>query len=106
ASARAVSFSDEGGLLLQSGSLSVVHSNLTGLATIEVDGLGAIIRMDGNAQTAIAWLPASRTLVHWNGESFVRTAVPELPGDGEVTSVRKLDGNTASLLVSRTDNTV
>src|SRR4051794_13033744 len=106
ASAGAVSFSDDGGLLLQSGSLSLVDSNLTGLATIKVDGLGAIIRMDGNAQTAIAWLPASRTLVHWNGESFVKTGISALPLESEVISVRKLDGNTASLLVSRTDTTV
>src|SRR4051794_9161869 len=62
--------------------------------------------MDGKLETAIAWLPASRALVYWNGSSFVRTVVPGFSVEGRVTSVRKLDGNTVSLLVAKPDTTI
>jgi hypothetical protein len=73
---------------------------------LEVADSEAIVRIDGNLETAIAWFPESQALVHWNGKSFVRTAVPEFSREGVVTSVRKLDGYTASLLVAKPDGTI
>jgi hypothetical protein len=106
ASAVAASFSDDGGLLFQSGTLALVDSKLTTLSTIDVGDSEAIVRIDGKLETAIAWLPASGALVHWDGTSFARTTVHELSGEGTVVSVRKLDRNTASLLVAKSDSTI
>ena len=106
ASALAASFSDDGGLLFQAGSLVLVDAKLATVSTVEVGDSDIIVRVDGNLETAIAWLPASHVLVYWNGKSFMRTAVPEFSGEGTVTSVRKLDGNTASLLVSKPDSII
>src|SRR4051794_20167018 len=86
-SAGPASFSDEGGLLFHSGSLALVDSTLTTVSTMEVGDSDALVRMDGKLETAIAWLPASRALVYWNGSSFVRTVVPGFSVEGRVTSV-------------------
>ncbi len=104
--AETASFSDDGGLIFQSGSLTLVDSKLTALSTTPVAGSDPIVRVDGNLQTAIAWVPASRVLVHWNGESFVSIAVPGLSEGDTVTSVRKLDSSTASLLVQKQDSSI
>jgi hypothetical protein len=99
----AASFSDEGGLILEGGSLSLVDSKLATLSSAEISDPDGLIRLDGTLETAIAWLPSSHALVHWNGKSFSRTPVPELWGQDPVTSIRKLDASTASLLVSKPD---
>ncbi|MFL6450390.1 MAG: hypothetical protein ACJ746_22320 [Bryobacteraceae bacterium] len=104
--ALSASFSDDGGLLFQSGSLALVDSSLTTIATLGVSDSDAVIRIDRGLETAIAWLPASHALVHWNGKSFAKTTVSALPAEATVTSVRKLDRNTASLLVSKPDSTI
>ncbi len=106
AQAGAASFSDSGGLLLQSGSLALVDANLTPVSNTELQDSDAVMRLDGSLETAIAWLPASGALVHWNGQSFVRTAVPEISAVDTVTSVRKIDADTASLFVVKPDTSV
>jgi hypothetical protein len=106
APAEAVSFSDVGGLIFDSGSLSLVDPTLVALSTTRVEDSDVLVRMDGNLNTAIAWLPASHVLVHWNRDSFVRTPVSSLPAEGIITSVRKLDPKTASLLASKPDGTI
>src|SRR3982751_5337898 len=99
----AASFSDEGGLICEGGSLLLVDPKLATLSSAEISDADCLVRLDGTLETAIAWLPASHALVHWNGKSFSRTPVPELWGQDTVTSIRKLDASTASLLVSKPD---
>jgi hypothetical protein len=106
ASAATASFSDDGGLIFQSGSLTLVDSKLTVLANTEINASDPVVRLDGNLQTAIAWIPASRVLVHWNGGAFVGMAVSGISEEDTVTSVRKLDRSTASVLVLKQDNSV
>lgn len=102
-SAQAASFSDTGGLLFDAGSLTLVDAKLDHVSSTEIQDSDAVVRLSGSPETAIAWLPASRVLVHWNGGSFVTTAVPELTLTDTVTSVRRVDARTASLLVVKTD---
>lgn len=106
APAEAASFSVAGGLVFNSGSLALVDPKFVALATTAVEDSDAVVRVDGSLDTAVAWLPKSHVLVHWNGESFVRTTVSGVGEEEAVTSVRKLDARTASLLVSKPDGTV
>lgn len=106
AQADAASFSTAGGLIFNSGSLALVDPELVAVSTTAIEDSDPIVRLDGSLNTAIAWLPKSHALMHWNGESFVRTAVSGIGEEGIVTSVRKLDARTASLLVSKPDSTV
>src|SRR4051812_13971667 len=106
AAAEAASFSDLGGLIFNAGSLILVDPKLATISSTEIEDPDVIIRMDGSLATAIAWLPGSHVLEHWNGQTFVRTAISTLPAEGIVTSVRKLDARTASLLVSKPDSTI
>src|SRR3954454_8118921 len=99
AAAETASFSDAGGLIYNSGSLVLADPKLIALSTTEIEGSEPIVRLDGGVDTAIAWVPSSHVLVHWNGKSFVRTAVSGIAGEDAVTSVRKLDPSTASLFV-------
>jgi hypothetical protein len=104
--ADAVSFSDAGGLLLNSGSLTLLDPNFATLSTFELDGAQAIARVDGGLNSAIAWSPGSHSLVYWNNGSFAKTPVSVLTAEDVVDSVRKLDARTASLLVAKPDGTI
>jgi len=106
APAEAASFSDMGGLIFDSGTLALVDSRLVVLSATQIEDSDALVRIDGSLDTAIAWLPASHVLVHWNGHSFARTAISSLPAEDIVTSVRQLDPKTASLLAAKPDGTI
>lgn len=105
-SAEAVSFSEAGGLILRSGTLVLVDSKLATVATAEVHESSALLRIDDAPETAVAWLPGARALVHWNGKSLAAASLSSIGERDTVTSVRKLDANTASLLVSKPDGTL
>ncbi|MFL6416097.1 MAG: hypothetical protein ACJ74Y_10575 [Bryobacteraceae bacterium] len=106
AEAKAASFSEAGGLIFSPGSLTLADSHFATVASTEVSDSDAILRLDGDLNTAIAWLPMGHLLVHWNGQSFVTIPVAEGSIADGATSVRKLDANTASLLVPKPDTTV
>jgi len=105
-SGEAASFSEAGGLILRSGTLVLVDSKFATVATAEVHESAALLRIDGSPETAVAWLPGSRALVHWNGKSLATASLSSIGEGATVTSVRKLDANTASLLVSKPDGTL
>jgi len=105
-SAEAVSFSGAGGWVLKPGTLALMDSKLTSVVTSEVRESAALFHIDGSIETAVAWLPESHVLLHWNGKSLSSTPV-SLIGEGDTaTSVRKLDANTASFLVSKPGGSV
>jgi hypothetical protein len=105
-SAEAASFSEAGGLISKEGSLVLVDSKLAAVATAELRESGALLRLDGALDTAIAWLPESRVLLHWTGKSFAAASVSFIAEGDKVTSIRKLDANTGSLLVAKPDTTL
>ncbi len=104
--AEAASFSEAGGLISKGGTLLLTDSNLTPVAAADLHSSAALLRVDRTLDTAIAWIPETRVLVHWNGKSLSPVPVASLGEGDRVTSVRKLDANTASLLVSKPDTTL
>src|SRR3954468_14223715 len=66
AAAETASFSDAGGLTFNSGSLVLVDPTLATVAMTGIEDSDVIVRMDGSLNTAIAWLPKSHVVVHWN----------------------------------------
>lgn len=105
-SVEAASFSDAGALLSKSGSLLLLQSTLATVSSIEIPQPASVVHLDRDLTTAIAWLPSSHTLIHWNGKSFLTIAGPDLPVGSRVTSVRKLGESEASLLAVRPDSTI
>jgi hypothetical protein len=103
--ADAASFSDTAGLLAANGQLRLVNRNGVVLAHRPYPGSTPLLNIDHELDTAIAWLPAAHTLLHFNGRDFTTVAV--LPGafDGLVTSVSASSPDFARLLVSHPDHT-
>lgn len=92
-----VSFSDRAGVVLQADRICILDSQGAIIATDGVGDAGGIAAISGGADTAIAWLPAIRTLLWFDGSSFEQR---ELTGDlpGSVISLRR-DGSDALLLL-------
>ncbi len=98
-SADAISFSDSGGLLAKNGTIELIGPSSTVIAEYQSGESAPLVNIDGVLTTAIAWLPAHHSLLHWNGKSFVRTEVSsDLPGP--VTSLHLANPSTAQLLVN------
>jgi hypothetical protein len=62
--------------------------------------------MDGDASSAIAWLPRQSELLTWNGAQCTAIAVQYPALSGLVDSVRMVGGNAAELLVTESDGSV
>jgi hypothetical protein len=105
-SADAVGFSDAGGVLSTGGTLVLMDSKLARVATADVHESSVLLRIDRSIETAVAWLPESQVVLHWNGKSLSAVSVSSIVGGDTVTSVRKLDPNTASFVVSKPDRTM
>jgi hypothetical protein len=65
-----------------------------------------VLNMDGDASSAIAWLPQHSELLIWNGAQFTGIAVQNPALAGLVDSVRIVGGNAAELLVTESDGSV
>ena len=98
-SANLASFSDSGGLIAKTGRIELIGPDSSVIAEYDSAESAPVLNMDGSLTSAVAWLPTSHTLVHWNGSLFVKTAVlTNLPGP--VTAVRIDSPTTAKLLVT------
>lgn len=98
-SADAVSFSDSGGLLAKNGRIQLIEPSAAVIAEYESGESAPLLNVDGDLRSAIAWLPARHSLLHWNGKSFVVTDVASaLPG--VVTSLCLENASTAQLLLA------
>ncbi len=96
----AASFSDKAGLVSENGRIDLVRTDLSVIAGYSTGETKPLLNVDGDATSAIAWLPSSRSLLHWNGNSFVLTSVTGLDETLSIDSVRVKSANTAELLVS------
>lgn len=104
ASADAISFSDSGGLIANNGHIQLIGPSSTVIAEYDSGESAPVLNIDGALTTAIAWLPAQRALLRWNGKSFILTTlIGELLGP--VTSVR-VENKTAKLLQTETGGVV
>ena len=93
------SFSDTAALVYKDGSIDLVDRKFHPVGGYSVEDPNALLNVDGDADTAIAWLPGSATILYWNNGAFHSTVVKGLEGSFEVTSLRR-SGPQAELLIS------
>ena len=93
----AASFSSGGGIVSAKGQIQLFDPKGVLISEFEANDPAALVNIDGSANTAVAWLPGSQSIVHWDGTLFLRTNAPEQI-HGKVTSIRR-DGDNARLLV-------
>jgi len=104
-SAQAASFSDSGGLIAQDGVIRLLTPGFAVLAEFSA-GEQPLVSIDGDLTSALAWLPAAHTLLHWNGAKFETFAISEADLEGTVTDLQSAGAKQARLLVRHSDNTV
>ncbi len=92
-----VSFSGSGGLVSAKGQIQLFDRGGSPVSEFEAGDLATLVNIDGGLQTAIVWLPASHSILYWDGTLFLRTDVPQ-EIHGTVTSIRR-DADHARLLV-------
>ncbi|MGH7139436.1 MAG: hypothetical protein ACREHD_27135 [Pirellulales bacterium] len=102
--ASAVAFSDKGGILGSSGKIDLLRPDGSVAGAYATAESQPLLGIDGDLNTAVAWLPASGALVWWNGSAFRTTQLAGmLPG--VATSVQS-DGTTVTFLVTASDGSV
>ncbi|HWF47165.1 MAG TPA: hypothetical protein VG168_09180, partial [Bryobacteraceae bacterium] len=104
--AQAASFSDHGGLVASDGRLMLVGADGSVQSTYFEGEASPVLNMDGDASSAIAWLPRQSELLTWNGAQFTAIALQNPALAGMVDSVRMVGGNAAELLVTESDGSV
>jgi hypothetical protein len=102
----AASFSDEAGLVAKDGSIQLVTTDFRTVAEYQTKEMNPLLNVDGSEQSAVAWLPASQSLLHWNGSAFVLKTVNGLDRGLEATSVRTSNSRTAELLLKDANGAV
>ena len=102
--AQAASFSDQAGLLSVRGQLELLSSSGEVTATIKVNEAKPVLNVDGDATTAIAWLPTQQALALMSGDSFTLLPVGGA-FSGNVTSLLR-QGSAAQLFVTAPDASV
>ncbi|MBV8809506.1 MAG: hypothetical protein JO033_12605, partial [Acidobacteriaceae bacterium] len=63
------------------------------------DETAPVLSVEGEAQSAIAWLPKRQAIIRWNGTSFNGFVLPAGSISGSVSSLSALGKNEAELLV-------
>jgi hypothetical protein len=101
--AQAASFSDQGGLVASDGRLMLIGGDATVQGSYFEGEASPVLNMDGDASSAVAWLPRQSELLVWSGSQF--TAIP-IPLAGLVDSLRIVSANSAELLVLESDSSV
>jgi hypothetical protein len=103
ARADSLSFSDSGGLVAHNGEIDLVDANAQPVASFASGEAAPLLNVDGALTTAIAWLPSSHSILHWDGKSF---AITGSDVTGEITGLQRIDPEKARLLVRQTDASV
>jgi hypothetical protein len=103
--ARAASFSDSGGLVAQNGTVRLLSSAFSLLGEYPT-AEKPLLSIDGDLTSALAWLPVSHTLLHWDGAKFEALEVADSDVEGIVTDLQSAGSKQARLIVLHPDNTV
>jgi hypothetical protein len=98
--ADAVSFSDAGGLLVLNGRIHLIGRNGSILSDYDAGDHKALLNIDGDLNTAIAYLPSREALLRWNGKSFILIPLDTGSFGGTVTSVQAEGAHAAKLLIT------
>ena len=104
-SADAASFSDKGGLISQNGKISLLASDFSVVGEYPA-AEKPLLSIDGALTSALAWLPSSHSLLHWNGTSFDAFTVTDSDLEGRVTDIQSLGTRQARLIVQHSDHSV
>jgi hypothetical protein len=102
----AASFSDQAGLLAKGGRIQLVNTAFSVIGEYESGEARPLLNVDAGANTAIAWLPGSQSILRWNGESFVVKPVNGVDSSLQATAVRVASGNRAQLLLTDAQDAV
>lgn len=102
----ALSFSGKSGLLARGGMLLLVNESLDVVATSETGESAPLVGVDVGLDSAIAWLPARKQLMHWNGTAFVSVPVLQEQSGGTLFSISKQGQDRATLLSRAADGGV
>jgi hypothetical protein len=102
-SATAASFSDQAGLVLAGNRLVLQTLDGTVLGGFETSESHPLLAIESSPETAAVWLPASRKLLTWDGQSFVQARVDVLSLPGKAAAVRRVDRNTIEFLLDTAD---
>jgi hypothetical protein len=103
ARADSLSFSDSGGLLAHNGQIDLVDANAQPVASFTSGEAAPLLNIDGALTTAIAWLPSSHSILHWDGKGFVST---EVNLAGEIIGLQFIEPDKARLLVRQADASI
>jgi hypothetical protein len=102
-SVTAASFSDDGGLVATPGHIQLLSRDGSVVSDCESTDPAPVLNMDGDGSTAVAWLPASQTILHWEQGMCQSVSLPA-PLTEHVTSI-SVAGHVAKLLAIQ-DNAV
>ena len=101
ASAGSASFSDRAGLTAANGRIELIKTDGTRIGEYESHEASPVLNVDGDAASAIAWLPSDHAILRWTGASF--QLYPLSPLEGRVTSLKATSPDRAQLLVLNED---
>jgi hypothetical protein len=99
AGATTISFSDQAGLVASTGAIRLLSASGAETGRYATSEAAPVLSVEGDAQSAIAWLPEQQAIIRWNGTSFDRFALPPGSIAGRVASLSVLKKNEAELLV-------
>ncbi|HZS57217.1 MAG TPA: hypothetical protein VFA65_22635 [Bryobacteraceae bacterium] len=102
----AASFSDQAGLVAKNGKILLVKTDFTVVGQCETAEPEPVLNVDGDSTSAIAWLPGSQSILHWNGRSFSSEAVSGLSASLKVSSLRMRGSGAVQLLLTDPDGSV
>lgn len=102
----AASFSDEVGLVAVNGQIQLIKPDFTVIGEYDSADSRILVNVDTGPGSAIAWLPTSQSLVHWNGAEFAVTSVVGLDPSMRVTAVRVQRRGRAQFLLMERDRSV
>lgn len=102
----AASFSDQAGLVANSGRIQLVSTSFVALGEYESTEPHPLLNVDGAANSAIAWLPSSQSLLHWTGSAFAERVVNGIDHSFAVTAVRVASREIAQLLLTDSHSSV
>jgi hypothetical protein len=103
--ADAASFSDSGGIISQNGTIRLLGPDFAIVAEYPVPEK-PLLSIDGDLTSALAWLPNSHTLLHWNGSTFDSLGVADSDLEGTVTDLQSASTKQARLIVLHPDKSV
>ncbi len=105
-SARALSFSEAGGLVANGRGISLLTPALSTVSSFESTEPAPVLSIGDTSDSALAWLPSRKAILHWTGTNWAVTpAITQLP-DAEILSIVLENPNTAAMLLKLADGTV